>query len=136
MSVPDKLIEKYFALLTDIDQPKHLEAREAKLLLAETIVKNLHNETAAKKAKEEFIRIFSKKELPENLEALKIPNYKLLITELLITAGIESKSEARRLIEQNAVEINGAVKNNPQEILTLHKGDTLKIGKKRFLKIA
>lgn len=135
MKIPDGLIEKYFTLLTDVEKPKGLANYESKKLLAETIVKIYHGEKTAGKAKENFERVFSKKELPEELEELRITNYQLPITELLITAGIESKSEARRLIEQNAVEINGAVKNKPQEILRLHRGDTLKIGKKKFFKI-
>jgi len=136
MSVPDNLIEKYFLLLTDIEPPENLGPYESKMLLAETIIKNFHNENTAKKAEDEFIKVFSKKELPENLPALKLTNYNLGLADLLIAAGIESKSEARRLITQNAVEINGAVKTNPEENLFLHKGDILKIGKKRFYKIS
>lgn len=135
MKIPDALISKYFTLLTDGDTPKNMKPYESKKLLAETIVKIYHSGEVAKKAKENFVKVFSKKELPNNLEELKIPKFQLSITELLIVAGIQSKSEARRLIAQNAVEINGAVKKGPNEILHLHAGDTLKIGKKQFFKI-
>jgi len=145
MSIPDSLIQKYFIALTDIDPPKNLRPRDQKLLLAETIVKMYHGKNAAGKAKENFVKVFSRKELPKNLPQLKLKtsakggsasggkNYKLI--ELLIRAGVPSKSEARRLILQKAVEINGAVKTDPNEKLNLHGGEVLKIGKKKFFKI-
>lgn len=135
MSIPDKLIEKYFMLLTNADLPKSSKPYESKLLLAETIVAMYHGENAGKSAREEFRKVFSKKEISQKLSPLKIENHKITIVDLLIRAGIKSKSEARRLIKQNAVEINGGIKTNPEEILHLHIGDTVKIGKKKFFRI-
>ncbi len=136
MAVPDKLIRKYFSLLTDIDKPENLNNYEAKILLAETIVSKYHSVELAKKAKEEFIKTFSKKEIPEEIQSLKVKKESLKILDLLICAGITSKSEARRLIEQKAIEINNGIKINPNEKLHLRTGDVLKIGKKRFYKIS
>lgn len=136
MKIPDSLIEKYFLLLTDLEPPKNFGFYETKKLLAETIVKMYHDENTGKKALENFTRVFSKKELPEELNELKITNRELGIVDLLIATGVQSKSEARRLISQRAVEINGGVRKNPEEILTLHKGDVLKIGKKKFFRIS
>lgn len=136
MSIPDNLIDKYFILLTDIDQPKNLGPRDAKLLLAGTIVSMYHSPAIAKKAGENFIKVFSKKELPENLPRLKLKTENLKLTELLFQAGVPSKSEARRLILQKAVEIDGAVKTDPNEKLNLRGGEVLKIGKRKFFKIA
>jgi tyrosyl-tRNA synthetase len=136
MSIPDKLIEKYFFALTDRNPPAGgLGPREAKLLLAETIVGIYHSPALAKKTRENFIQVFSKKEIPTNIEKLQITNYKLQITGLLLQTGIKSKSEARRLILQKAVEINGEIKNDPKEIIALRGGEVLKIGKKKFFKL-
>ena len=117
------------------EMQKMKNPRDAKLILSYKIVKLYHSEKDARKAKENFIKTFSKKEMPEELSTLKLKAKNLKLLDLLITAGIPSKSEARRLIEQNAVEINGSVKNNPFEIIRLHTGDVLKIGKKKFFKI-
>jgi tyrosyl-tRNA synthetase len=135
MSIPDSLIEKYFLLLTDAELQKNLGPYENKKRLARKIVAVYHGSKAATAAEEEFIKVFSKKEMVENFPELKVNNEQMEILEILIAAGIKSKSEARRLIDQKAVEINGEVKNNPKEIILLRGGETLKIGKKKFFKI-
>jgi len=135
MAIPDSLIEKYFITLTDKEPPIDIEPREKKLILAETIVEMYHSKILAKKAKENWIKTFSKKEIPEDIPVLKITNNQLSIVQLLIIAGIKSKSEARRLIIQNAIEINGQIKNNPYEIISFQGGEILKIGKRKFFKI-
>lgn len=135
MSIPDSLIDKYFILLTDINPPKINNPYEKKLILAETIVKMYHLEKEAQKAKEEFIKIFSKKETPENIPTLKLKDKELTLVELLLEADVQSKSEAKRLIIQKAVKINNKVKFNPEEKIKLEGGEILKIGKRKFFKI-
>jgi len=135
MSVPDNLLEKYFVTLTDIDIPKDKNPRDQKLLLAETIVGMYHSENDAKKTKEEFIRVFSKKEMPEEIPQLRIKNDVLGIVDLLIEAGVKSKSEARRLIKQGGVKIDDEIKKDPTETLNLKGGEILRIGKRRFCRI-
>lgn len=134
MSVPDALIDKYFALLTDSETPRG-NPRDQKLALAETIVAQYHSGTKAKKAREEFIRVFSKKETPKDIKGLGIKNKELNIMDLLLLAGVESKNEGRRLIGQKAVKINNIVKENAEEILKLKGGEILKVGKHRFFKL-
>lgn len=136
MAIPDTLIKKYFELLTDIDPPKNLGPYESKMILAETIVGIYHSPVVAKQEREKFVKIFSKKETPENLPELQIVSHQLPITDLLVKAGISSKNEARRLITQNAVEINGTTRNNPNKIISLNGGDVIKIGKKKFFRIS
>lgn len=135
MSIPDILIEKYFVALTDVDIPPHTDAYKAKILLAETIVGMYHSPAKAKKAKEEFWKVFSKKETPKEIQELRIKNNELELMELLLQAGLKSKSEARRLIGQNAVKIDGAVKNNSAEKIKIRGGEVLKIGKRTFYKL-
>ncbi|MDO8557557.1 MAG: tyrosine--tRNA ligase [Candidatus Jorgensenbacteria bacterium] len=135
MAVPDGLVAKYFTTLTDIDAPKNLGARDAKMLLAETIISEYHSSKDAKGAREEWIRVFSKKETPDDVAELKVSK-KISVIDLLIKAGIESKSEARRLIEQGGVTIGDETKKDPAEVLNLRSGTILKIGKRRFFRIS
>ncbi|MEK7089595.1 MAG: tyrosine--tRNA ligase [Patescibacteria group bacterium] len=135
MTIPDSLIEKYFVLLTNIAMPKK-SPYEAKMILGETIVADFHSTVDAKEAREEWLRVFSKKERPEDAPKLKVKEKKLLLLELVVLAGIGSKSEARRLIEQNAVKINDVVKKDINEVVVLKSGDMLRVGKHRFFEIA
>lgn len=137
MAIPDTLIGKYFTLLTDIDAPKGCDPYAAKMLLAETIVRTYHTTAAAKKARENFLRVFSKKEAPEQIE-VRIISPKVLSRGTIATLdalGFEgkSKSEWRRLLSQNAIKVNNRVVNDPYE--KRNDGDVIKIGKKRFIKI-
>ncbi len=135
MTIPDNLIDKYFTLLTDIERPKNLDPREAKLFLAEKIVSDLHSPILAKKAKNYWLKTFSQKELPKEAPLLRLKEKKIKIIDLLLKAGIKSKSEARRLIFQKAIEINNEIKNDPKEEIEINEEVILKIGKKRFYKI-
>jgi tyrosyl-tRNA synthetase len=140
MALPDEAITLVAELSTEmpmreVKELKKMKPRDAKLRVAFWVVKLCHGEKAAEKAKEEFIRVFSKKELPEKMPVLRIRNKKMRIVELLIKAGVSSKSEARRLILQGGVKINEETKKNPTERIVLHGGEILKIGKKRFFKI-
>jgi tyrosyl-tRNA synthetase len=109
MSISDKLMMKYYELLTeeDRDNIKTMHPKEAKERLAELIVASYHGDKKAQAAREEFQRVFSNKELPDD-----IPLYKLsqptAIVEIMLNSKISaSGNEARRLIKQGAVEIDG-----------------------------
>lgn len=133
MSVPDKLIDRYFELLTDKERVSD-DPYKAKLSLAEEIVSIYHSTNEAKKAKEEFIKVFSNKDKPENMPKIKVKK-KIGIIDLLVIAGVKSKNEARRLVEQGGVRINDEKRVDVSETLKLSKGDVLQIGKKRFFEI-
>jgi len=134
MSIPDTLLKKYFETLTDIDPPEG-NPRDQKLLLAETIVETYHSKKEARAARKEFLRVFSKKETPEEMPQLEIKDNGLEIVDLLLIAGVESKSEARRLLSQKCIYITDELKASPTETLNLKKGDILRIGKRRFFRI-
>jgi tyrosyl-tRNA synthetase len=135
MSVPDALMPKYFELLTDLSFPHDLPPREAKGLLARTIVAWLHGAEEARTAEEAFIKQFAKKETPEDAPELRITDNGLGITELLTAAGVKSKSEARRLIEQGGVSLDGAPVTDPGTAAAYRNGSVLQIGKRHFFKI-
>ncbi len=136
MTVPDALIDKYFELLTDIDRKKNSAPYEAKILLAETIVQNYHSPLAAKRAQEEWFNIVSKKESPKDIEVKKIPPTTLskgTMATLVASGFVQSNSEARRLLEQNAIEVDGKTVKDPNE--PRKPDEVIKIGKHRFFKI-
>ncbi|NLO41274.1 MAG: tyrosine--tRNA ligase [Ruminiclostridium sp.] len=151
MSIPDRLIIRYFELVTDllpdaINQIKHkLEAelcnpRDIKMQLAFEITRQYHGEAAASEAQEHFITVFQKKEIPDT--ALPMP-----ISDKLMTNGLfdlvriisasgfaPSNSEARRLILQGGVKVNG-IKTTDLQVPDLKDGDVIQVGKKSFIKL-
>ncbi len=134
MSIPDALVDKYFIHLTETEPPKK-DPYESKIILGETLVSMYHGEKAGKAAREEWIKIFSKRETPENAPVLKVKTKNPTLMDLVVESGVESKSEARRLIDQGAVKIDEVTKKDPQERLNLKGNETIKIGKHRFFKL-
>ena len=142
MSIPDTLMPDYYNLLTEvtgisiISIREEMHPKEAKVKLAMLIVAQYHGEKAAEDQAAEFDRVFSKKENPENPEELKIEEKEIWIAELLKRAGaVTSTSEARRLIEQGAVSIDGQKISDFNAKIPIAKGALLKAGKKKFVKI-
>jgi tyrosyl-tRNA synthetase len=138
MSISDELMYKYYELLTqdDLSLIKAMHPKEAKLALAEKIVEGSHGKEAGLKEKEEFNKIFAKKEIPENIEEYLVYDTTLLkVSELLIKSGmVLSKNEARWLIEQGGVKIDS---QKIEEDLTVDfsKSFILQVGKRKFKKI-
>lgn len=142
MSIPDSLIKKYFVLATQVPEKEISEIvatnsnpRDQKLRLAEEITALYHSRQLAKKAAANFKKIFSDREMPENMPTIKLSEKSIKLLELLLKVGIPSKSEARRLIEQGAIEIDGNKHSDPNEIISKNTPLVLKIGKTRFFKI-
>jgi len=146
MSIPDHLIIPYFKVYTklSLQEIKKIEdslkkganPREAKAKLAYEIVKIYHGEKEAKKAENEFNRVFRERKFPKEIPGYHPKKRKYKMVDLLFESKLtNSKSEARRLIEQNAVEINGKVINNWQKEIKIKSGDIIRVGKRRFIKI-
>ena len=134
MSAPDALMPKYFALLTDIPMPADAKPRDAKTLLARAIVAWLYDSTAADNAEKAFAAQFGKKEIPKDMPDLQIRETDGII-EILVAAGVKSKTEARRLMKQGGVKINGATVVQPEEHPAVKDGVVLQIGKLKFFRI-
>ncbi|HEY4474725.1 tyrosine--tRNA ligase [Candidatus Nomurabacteria bacterium RIFCSPLOWO2_01_FULL_40_18] len=137
MAQPDEMIEVLFVNVTRIplsekDKIMALGPREAKMLIAQDIVKRFYGEKEAQKAKEEWENVFSKKELPEVIEEAPGEGMKLVdfITEHALTT---SSSEAKRLLDQGAVSVNEEVVKEWSHVLK--KGDVVKVGPRKFLKV-
>jgi len=147
MALPDETIIPCFELCTKISlqlikqfeksiEEKKLNLMDLKKKLAWEIVKMYHGEKAADKAQEEFERIFQKREIPEDVKELRIKNDELRIIDLLIeTKLVKSRSEAKRLIGQGAVEIDQSTIRNQQSAIEIKDGMIIKVGKKRFVKV-
>ncbi len=136
MSISDEMMLKYYTLLTDEDleavRKKH--PKEAKLNLAENIVRQYHGRELAEKARQEFEQVFSKRELPKDPPVYKLKKQRASIIDILLDSGLtESKNEARRLIKQGGVSFDG--ERLDKEDIIVDKEGILKVGKRRFLKL-
>lgn len=138
MSIKDELISKYFLLCTDIFEseiPRDENPRNVKMRLAYEIVKIYHREKKAREAQENFVNTFQKKEVPEVMDELKA-NADEILSEILVRNKIlSSKGEWRRLVLENAIHDLQKKENITDVNLKISEDLTLKIGKKRFLKI-
>ena len=95
-----------------------------------------HSLKVAKRAKEEFEKVFRGKELPSKIPGIKIKEKVLNALDLLVKAKIAlSKSEAKRLILQGGVKINGQVLTEWQRVVKIKKGLVVQVGKRKFAKI-
>lgn len=147
MSIPDNLIEKYFTLVTDyhLDQLEDVRQRlknpqinpmTIKKELARAIVTIYHNAADAIAAQEAFEMVFSKKELPDDMDELIIDGNddRMLVKILADHAVVSSNGEGRRLIKQGAVRVNDEKITDVNYCLT--NGEYIvKVGKRRFVKI-
>jgi len=150
MSISDELMWSYYELLTDFPWPVVVRLKEevrngtlhpmdAKMQLAHAIIAGFHGEEAAKKASEEFQRVFRDRQAPAEAPIKKIARSgpTRVSTLVFISDLATSRSEAERLIKQGAVEIDGErVTDVKQEIdLSQPREFLLRAGKKKFLRI-
>ena len=146
MSMSDNLIDEYLELATrlsveEIKETKKLSnPRDQKARLAREIVKMYHEEKEAVKAEEEFNKIFRNKELPSDMPIFEVTENNYAILDLMLDAKLAvSKNEAKRLVEQNAVEI--IIGDKKQKIIdwkaevNIEDGMIIKVGNRRFVKI-
>ncbi|HQQ85860.1 MAG TPA: tyrosine--tRNA ligase [Candidatus Marinimicrobia bacterium] len=148
MSIPDNLILKYFTLVTDYSLAQLQEVKRRlndgqtnpmvlKKELARAIIKMYHSESAARQAEQNFEQIFSKKEIPDDIEEIIIPSSDLpkpLVKLLTECGAVSSNGEARRLIQQGGVRINDE-KISDINYAIQNKGEYItKVGKRRFFK--
>jgi tyrosyl-tRNA synthetase len=143
MSITDDLMWRYYELLTDLT-PSEIEKmkssdenpRNLKVNLAKLIVRDFHSTDDANKAEENFVNQFSKGNLPDEIEEKSIAagTYKLI--ELLLNTNlVASKGEAKRLIEQGGVKLNGEKATNANAEVELKDEILLQVGKRKFLKV-
>lgn len=127
MSIPDALIIKYLTLLTDVEadriaqveeqlKSRAINPRDAKADMAEQVVSIYHG-AAAQQAKAEFFKVFSKRELPSDMVTRTVPtdaDGKFNVVEFLVSEQLaETKNQARRLLRQGGVKVDGTVVSEP-----------------------
>ena len=147
MSIPDELMWKYFSYVTRFSKQEvnklktsveegNLHPREAKDKLAKSIVTRFVGEKEADQASDEFIRVFTNKELPQDLPELEIDKEEIGLLNLMVKAKLaNSNSEARRLIKQGAVRIDNQIINDEKLILLPKDGMVVRSGKRGFIRI-
>ncbi|WP_174733202.1 tyrosine--tRNA ligase [Mesobacillus harenae] len=148
MSIPDELMNKYFELITDFPPKKiqlikeqldtgELHPRDAKMLLGKTIVRMYHGQDAAERAEQHFISVFQKGSIPDEIPELEWQgNREASIIELLVGLQmLTSKSEARRMIDNRGVKVNGNQIDDPQLQLEITDGLIVQVGKRKFVKV-
>jgi len=135
MSISDGLMFKFYEVLTDedLDKVKKIHPKIAKLQLGELIVSQYHCAEAAKQVRAEFEKVFSQKEIPQDLPEYKLKNQENIIAILVNSGLVKSGNEARRLIKEGAVFFEDS-KINSIDFIPGQSG-TLKVGTRRFLKL-
>jgi tyrosyl-tRNA synthetase len=137
MSIPDSLIEKYLRLVSalsgrELERVLALKPRDAKAALARQLVKRLHGEEAASAAEADFDSRFRKREMPDEVAELVAESPDDLVSTIVQAAFAKSRGDARRLIDQGGIRINGDKANADSR---LRDGDVLQAGKRNFVRI-
>lgn len=146
MSIHDEVLIEYFILATDVPMQEiegmrqamaegSVNPRDLKMRLAREIVGMFHGPAAARAAEEEFVRVFQRRELPSEMPSITLSG-PMGVVDFLVQAKLAaSKSEARRLIAQGGVELNGERVHDPGLIIPAQEGLVVRVGKRRFVKI-
>jgi tyrosyl-tRNA synthetase len=146
MSIPDSAMRSWMDLLTrwtpqeiaeleDSIKAGRLHPRDAKMKLAFELVSIFHGPVAARAAEEHFVRVYQERELPTDMPEFKMSQPANVI-ELITTAGLaDSRSEARRLVQQNAVRLDGKTITTVDHVVEPKAGAVLNVGKHKFVRL-
>jgi tyrosyl-tRNA synthetase len=144
MSISDDMMENYFTLLTDLPTEKIAELvnrdtthpKEAKVMLGKTIVSQLYNEDAAQVAAAEFDKVFAQGQLPDDIPDVVITDAAISVKQLLLSCKlVETGGEAKRMVGQGAVSIDGNKVNDANTEITPTSGMVVQVGKRRFARL-
>ena len=144
MSITDEMIVKYFRLAADASDEvlvkiesnlndSSYNPRDAKRLLARSLVELYYDSDSALKAEDHFDEVIVNKSIPDDIPEFQIESETSLVDAVFLSKVVASKSEVRRLVKQGAVSIDG--KKIDDAGFSLCSGQVIKIGKRRFLKI-
>jgi len=146
MSLPDHTMLDYYALITRFTPDQittinqgladgSLHPRDVKMQLAREIVSIFHSDEAAEKAGQHFRTVFQKRGLPPEMPTYPIEG-SINIVDLLAASGLtKSKGEARRLIQQGGVRLNGEKVQDIEEMVIVEEEAVLQVGKRKFVKL-
>lgn len=146
MSIPDTLIVKYYTLLTDVPTEEinkieqHLKdssvnPRDIKMRLAFMVTEEYHGKDGAQHAQDEFINVVSNKGIPDDIEEVSGMNGKGILDVLMELKFVQSKGEAKRLIQGGGVKLNGEKIADMAYVLDFEEDVVLQAGKRKFAKL-
>lgn len=152
MSLPDFIMERYFRLCTDVPDQEidrltaamaqgEVNPRDVKLRLGREIVQMYHGAAAAAAAQEEFLRVFSQKELPSDMPVVSLPDPwraagRAPILDVLAHGGlVSSRSEGRRMVRQGAVRVDDQVISDEKAEVPVAPGTVVQVGRRRFVRL-
>jgi len=125
---PDRIAEVEAGLRSGALHP-----RDVKMAIAREIVSIFHNEAAALMAEENFKRVFQQKDVPDEMPEYALQPGQTVLDVLIATGLVASKSEGRRLIDQNGVRLDGEVLK--QFDAPFPRPGVLQVGKRRFVRV-
>ncbi|MDQ3917655.1 MAG: tyrosine--tRNA ligase [Acidobacteriota bacterium] len=149
MSVSDELMWRYYEFLTDLTvgetaalrasaERGEVNPRDIKVGLARRIITDFHSKAAADAAEEEFNRVFRRKEVPDEIEERTVAAGSWKLPRLLVEVGLApSMAEARRLVEQGGVRLDGerAARAETEIDVSHERAILIQVGKRRFLRV-
>lgn len=145
MSIPDRLIEQYFDLAACADEAKLEEVRkrlasgenprDLKAEMARMVVVRYHSAQAARDAEAEFAKVFAEGGVPDEIPEIAVASGSKLVDVVAANNLTSSKGEARRLIQQGAVSIEGDKITDIDHVLSIASPVVLKVGKRRFARL-
>ena len=147
MSMKDELMFDYYRLCTDLPEEEiqdmeekvksgKINPRDVKTKLAFLIVQTFWGEKKAKFAQEEFERVFKNKQVPSQIPKFFCPKTEYLLLDLIFGMRlVPSKSEAKRVIKQGGVKIDGNVIKDPKYLVKVKEGMIVQVGKRKFAKL-
>lgn len=144
MSVPDKAMGLYFRLVTRWTPPEieeiesgmasgQLHPRDIKMKLAHEIVSIFQSEQAAERAQEAFVRVFQRGNLPTDMPEFSLQDGQTVLDVLVAGNLVSSKSDGRRMIDQQGVRLDGEILTDPNQPLT--QPGVLQVGKRKYLRL-
>ncbi len=144
MSISDEMMENYFTLLTDLPagkitdllNPDKTHPKEAKVLLGKAIVAQFYDEEIAALAEAQFDKVFAQGQLPDEIPTKTVPADPTTVSKLLVFCDLtSSSSEAKRMVKQSAVSIDGEKINDPNAEITPADGTVVQVGKRKFIRL-
>ncbi len=143
MSIPDDLVRKYMTLATDLPEDdigrlcsSATHPRDAKAALAAAIVRRYHGEEGAKRGEAHFNRVFRYMAAPEQIPLVKVPAGANAVAKALGAAGLATSGrEARRLVSQGGVSVDGVRAEDSDATIDLAREHQIQAGKRKFVRV-
>ncbi len=146
MSIADDLMMRYFELVTEVDldelerirqsMKEGTNPRDIKIRLAKEIITVYHGQDAADRAEQEFLNVFAKNQLPEDISRFAVPAESIWLPKLMALCDlVPSTSEGRRMIQQGAVKVDGEKFTDPKGEVVPVQDMVVQVGKRKFARL-